>query len=403
VTSNITLPRIAAFRGRFGLVDREAERRTAATFRDRLHIRTTSLDTPVGNLSGGNQQKAMLAKWLSVTPRVLVLDEPTSSLGRKDALRLFEVIADLARQGHAVVYISHFIEEVKQVADRIVILRDGRVAGGGRAVDLPAPAIVSLMVGRAVEDMYPRTPRQRGELLLEATGFAGGSFALHRGEVLGIAGLVGAGRTRLLRSIFGLDAVKSGRVHVGAWTGVPDPRGQWQRGIGFLSEDRKGEGLALRLSVAHNLTASRLTGLGPGPFVVPSRMDQAASTWIDRVGIVCGGPRQSAGELSGGNQQKVALARLLHHDVDVLILDEPTRGIDVGSKAQIYRVLESLVTAASRSPKAVLLVSSYLPELLALCDRIAVMRRGILGQARPATDWDEHRLMMDATGAGDST
>jgi ribose transport system ATP-binding protein len=331
-----------------------------------------------------------------------VLDEPTSSLGRKDALRLFEVIADLARQGHAVVYISHFIEEVKQVADRIVVLRDGRVAGAGRAADLPAAVIVSLMVGRAVEDMYPRTPRQRGELLLEATGFADGSFALHRGEVLGIAGLVGAGRTRLLRSIFGLDPVKSGRVRVGAWTGVPDPRGQWQRGVGFLSEDRKGEGLALGLSVAHNLTASRLTRLGPGPFVVPSRMDAAASAWIDRFGIVCSGPRQPAGDLSGGNQQKVAFARLLHHDVDVLILDEPTRGIDVGSKAQIYRILDSLVTAPSRSPKAVLLVSSYLPELLALCDRIAVMRRGRLGQARPATDWDEHRLMMDATGAGDA-
>jgi ribose transport system ATP-binding protein len=220
--------------------------------------------------------------------------------------------------------------------------------------------------------------------------------------VLGIAGLVGAGRTRLLRSIFGLEPVATGRVRVGHWSGAPDPRGQWQRGVGFLSEDRKEEGLALGLSVAHNLTASRLSGLGPGPIVIPSRMNTAASRWIERFGIVCKGPQQETAALSGGNQQKVAFARLLHHDVDVLVLDEPTRGIDVGSKAQIYQMLDSLVSARSPSPKAVLLVSSYLPELLALCDRIAVMRRGRLGSPRPATDWDEHRLMMAATGAGDA-
>jgi ribose transport system ATP-binding protein len=168
----------------------------------------------------------------------------------------------------------------------------------------------------------------------------------------------------------------------------------------MLSEDRKDEGLALGLSVAENLTASRLAGLGPGMLVLPDRQNAAAARWIDRMGIRCLGPRQPTAELSGGNQQKVALARLLHHDVDVLLLDEPTRGIDVGSKAQIYALLDRLVSSEQRPPKAVLLVSSYLPELLGLCDRIAVMRRGRLGPARPAAEWDEHRLMMDATGAG---
>jgi ribose transport system ATP-binding protein len=168
----------------------------------------------------------------------------------------------------------------------------------------------------------------------------------------------------------------------------------------MLSEDRKGEGLAMGLSVADNLTASRLRDLGPGPIVLPAKQDAAAARWIDRVSIRCAGPRQPIQELSGGNQQKVALARLLHHGVEVLVLDEPTRGIDVGSKAQIYALMDQLVSEPSR-PRAILLVSSYLPELLGLCDRIAVMRRGRLTPPRPASDWDEHALMLAATtGAG---
>jgi ribose transport system ATP-binding protein len=169
----------------------------------------------------------------------------------------------------------------------------------------------------------------------------------------------------------------------------------------MLSEDRKGEGLALGLSIADNLTLSRLERLGPGPTVMPARQDSASRRWIDRLGIRCRGPRQAVAELSGGNQQKVALARLLHHDVDVLVLDEPTRGIDVASKAEIYALIDALASgesAAGGRAKAVLIVSSYLPELLGLCDRIAVMHRGRLRPARPAGELDEHRLMLEATG-----
>jgi ribose transport system ATP-binding protein len=168
--------------------------------------------------------------------------------------------------------------------------------------------------------------------------------------------------------------------------------------MGMLSEDRGGEGLAAGLSVADNLTGSRLDGLGPGVFVWPSRQDAAAKRWIDRLAIRCAGPRQPVAELSGGNQQKVAVGRLLHHDVDVLILDEPTRGIDVASKAEIYRLIDELVSAGGKR-KGVLLVSSYLPELLGVCDRIAVMSRGRLGPARPVEEWTEHSLLMDASGA----
>jgi ribose transport system ATP-binding protein len=191
-------------------------------------------------------------------------------------------------------------------------------------------------------------------------------------------------------------------VLVGAWSGLPTPRIQLSHGVGMLSEDRKGEGLAIDLPVSHNLTMSHLEGLGPGPFVLPGRMSGVARVWIERLGIRCSDPAQPVGELSGGNQQKVALARLLHHDVDVLVLDEPTRGIDVGSKAQIYSLMDALVATSAPRPRAVLLVSSYLPEIIGLCDRVAVMRRGRLGPARPVEGLTEHDLMMEATGAEDA-
>ena len=386
-----------------GLVDWPQVRRTAGEALTRLGHGDLPLDAPAGHLSIALQQIVEIARALAVGSRVLVLDEPTSSLGREDTRRLFAVIAQLKREGCAIVYISHFIEEVKVVADRIVVLRDGRVAGAA-APDTPATAVVSLMVGRTVDDLYPRSPRQRADAILEVDAFGPGSatFSLHRGEIFGIAGLLGAGRTRLLRSLFGLEPVREGRVRLAAWTGRPAPRNRWANGMGMLSEDRKGESLAVGLTVSDNLTLSRLERLGPGPLVIPSRQDAAGRTWIERLAIGCRGPRQPVAELSGGNQQKVALARLLHHDVDVLALDEPTRGIDVASKAQIYSLLDALVSTQSDRPRAILLVSSYVPELLGLCDRIAIMRRGRLGSPRPASELTEHQIVMEATGAEDA-
>jgi ribose transport system ATP-binding protein len=361
------------------------------------------LDAAAADLSVASQQMVEVARALATGARVLVMDEPTSSLGRHDARRLFEVIAQLQREGHAIVYISHFIEEVKEIATRIVVLRDGRTAAALPG-DAAASEIVSAMVGRDVSDLYPRSSRRAGEALLTVDHFGPGGvgFTLRRGEILGIAGLLGAGRTRLIRSLFGLEPVRAGRVTLAAWTGTPHPRTQWMHRIGMLSEDRKGEGLASSLSVADNLTLSSLGALGPGPLVLPRRQETAARRWMERLGIRAQSPRQAVAELSGGNQQKVALARLLHHDVDVLLLDEPTRGIDIGSKAQIYELLDSLVAESAVRPRAVLLVSSYFPELIGLSDRIAVMRRGRLGPARPAAEWSEHDLVLEATAAEDA-
>jgi ribose transport system ATP-binding protein len=217
----------------------------------------------------------------------------------------------------------------------------------------------------------------------------------------------------MLRTLFGLEPVRSGRVRVGAYGGrassgrpgaspPANPATRWQQGMGMVSEDRTDEGLAADLSIADNLTLSRLEGLGPGFMVWPSRQDSAAAGWIERLGIRAAGPRQPARALSGGSQQKLAVARLLHHEVDVLLLDEPTRGIDVASKAQIYALVDALVSEPGARARAVLLVSSYLPELLGVCDRIAVMSRGRLGPARPVSEWSEHALLMAASGAAEA-
>ena len=395
---------------RWGVLDRAGMRKAAAAALAELGRPDIRPEQPVADLSVADQQIVEIARAIAVGCRVLVLDEPTSTLGRGDVERLFALIARLRARGHSVVYISHFIDEVREVCDRIVVLRDGRVAGGGPATMTP-DEIVRLMVGRTIEDLFPRTPRHPSEPLLEVDEFVPGSatFTLHRGEILGIAGLVGAGRTELLRAIFGLDSVRAGRVRVGhvrpsdyRAQGAASPHHRWMQGMGMVSEDRKGEGVALGLNIADNLTLTRLSGLGPASLVLPARQHSAAATWVERLGIKSRGTRQAVGELSGGNQQKVALARLLHHDVDVLLLDEPTRGIDVGSKAQIYAMVDALVAGAQtdgRAPRAILLVSSYIPELIGLCDRIAVMRRGRLSAPRPVGEWDAHSLMRAATGA----
>ncbi|HEV8377342.1 MAG TPA: sugar ABC transporter ATP-binding protein, partial [Tepidisphaeraceae bacterium] len=372
-------------------------RRRAGDAMQQLGRPDIPLDVPVGRLSLAQRQLVEIARAIAIGCRVLVLDEPTSSLSKDDMGHLFELVRRLRAQGHAIVYISHFLEELKQISDRFLVLRDGKTVGGGATSEASTDHIVSLMVGRRVEDLYPRSPRTPGEVILDIRNLSGAikprtaSLQLRRGEILGIAGLVGAGRTELLRAIFGLDRVKSGSVRVALYQGPASPSARWDQQVGMVSEDRKSEGLAVDLSVADNLTLSKLPSL-----VFPSDQNSSTINWINRLGIRCRNPLQKVHDLSGGNQQKVALARLLHHDVDVLLLDEPTRGIDVGSKAEIYRIIDQLAS----SGKAILMVSSYLPELLGVCDRIAVMHRGVLGEARPATDLDEHRIMLEATGAG---
>jgi len=395
---NIALGREAT---RFGLLDRRRSRGMASEAMAALGHGDIDLDRPVRTLPVAIQQVVEIARAMSQTgARVLILDEPTSSLGAHDVGRLFAIIDRLRNAGVSVIYISHVLEEVLKISDRYTVLRDGATVGSAAAAGASASAIVSLMTGREVGKVFPRSARTPGAVRLEVHDLEGhplpraATLELRGGEVLGIAGLVGAGRTELLRAVFGLAAVRRGEVRVAAYGGPGSPWHRLSQGVGLLSEDRKGEGLAVNMSVADNVTLSRLSGLGPARLILPSRQDAAAGRWIDRLRIRTPSPRQAAWQLSGGNQQKVAFARLLHHDADVLLLDEPTRGIDVGSKAEIYEWIDRLAAQG----KAVLMVSSYVPELIGVCDRVAVMARGVLGPARPVSALTEHGVLMEAMG-----
>ncbi|HVX84724.1 MAG TPA: sugar ABC transporter ATP-binding protein [Phycisphaerae bacterium] len=364
---------------------------------------------PVAGLSPATQQIIEIARALAIGCSVLVLDEPTSSLTQTDVAAMFDVIRRLKAQGKGIVYISHFLEEVRTIADRFTVLRDGKTVGSGDAPSTPATRMVELMVGRSVEQLYPRSPRHPGDEVLRIENLSGevkpvgASIALWRGEVLGIAGLIGAGRTELLRAVFGLDRIRAGTVKLAINRPLSlqqaSPAGMWKASVGMLSEDRKTEGLALTMSIADNLTLSDLAPLGPPGLIFPARQRSIARKWAWALAVKCRDVAQPIGDLSGGNQQKVAIARLLHHDVDVLLLDEPTRGIDVASKAAIYQLIDDLAAGkGGGKPKAVLVVSSYFPELLGICDRIAVMSRGVLGPAKPVEEWTEHALVLAATG-----
>ena len=380
----------------------EMRRRAAAALAEvgRPDIRP---DARAGDLGIAEQQLVEIARSVALGCRVLVLDEPTSSLARHDIENLFAMLRRLKLRGIGVIYISHFLEEVRAIAERFVVLRDGASVGHGVTSDTTDEQIIRLMVGRDVDDLYPHRPHARGEAVLELSNLASGrrpkdaSLTLHRGEVFGVAGLVGAGRTEMLRAVFGLSPVTSGRVRVAAAGGAASPGRRWKQGVGMVSEDRKTEGLALNLSIADNVTLSKQTGLGPFGLVLPGRQKKVSEPWLSKLAVKCRGAGQPVGDLSGGNQQKVAIARLLHHDVDVLLLDEPTRGVDIGAKALIYRLIDELAAGDDGRPsRAVLVVSSYLPELLGICDRIAVMNNGVLGPARPKAEWDEHRLIAEA-------
>ncbi len=356
--------------------------------------------TPVSTLSIAAKQLVEIARAMVHDAPVIVFDEPTSSLGIQDIEHLFGVIRRLRSDGRAVVYISHFLEEVRQVADSWTVLRDGEVVGEGEMEDTSTEELVQQMIGRRLEEMYPEVPRSRGEQLLEvvelqtSTGLQSASLQLHRGEVLGIAGLVGSGRSELLRGIYGLDPVTSGAVSRVGSGGKPDPTDSIAAGIGLASEDRKEEGLALDLSLATNMTLGSYSHRSIFSLLGLKKERQQVRSRMEQFNIRSHGPDQMVRTLSGGNQQKVALARLVHLDVDAVLLDEPTRGIDVGSKSEIFRWIGELAA----SGKGILVVSSSMQELLGICDQIQVMHRGVLGAARPVEKWDEHSLMVEAVG-----
>lgn len=400
VAENIVLG-IEPTRGRFGILDHAASRAMAEHALSRLTRdgRDIPLWRRAGDLSIADQQIVEIARALAAGQcqaggaKLLVLDEPTSSLGKADAQRLFAQLADLKASGLSFILVTHFLGDVRDHADRYTVLRDGRSQAEGDPRATPSEAIVREMLGRELEAALATSSaraesgveREEAEpaILLEVEELAGenkptrATFRLRRGEVFGIAGLVGAGRTELLRTLAGLDRVRSGRIR---WLG--------SGGVGLLSEDRGGEGLMLGRSIGENVT---LSPRGPW-FMPPRKASEAGERAIAELNIRARGGDQPVGELSGGNQQKVQVARLLREDFDVLLIDEPTRGIDVASKAQIL----ALVRQVAEKGKAIVLVSSQFDELMATCDRIAVLRGGALLPSKPVRDWSEEALLLEA-------
>jgi ribose transport system ATP-binding protein len=398
VEANITLGQEARH---LGFLQQRKNREKARQLLEQLEHGDLPLDTLVGSLRPAARQIVEIARALMTGVRIFVLDEPTSTLGRADVERLFALVRRLRAQGICVVYISHFLEEIEAITDRVTILRDGRSISTAPSATLSRHQIIEQMVGRALVEQFPERHSTPGEIILRVSHLAGPalprdcSLELRRGEIFGIGGIVGAGRTELVRSIFGLQPVKRGEVVVRAYKSAPAaPQQRIVEGLGYVSEDRKHEGLAIDQSIADNLTYSKLTSYRRLGLLRLGQRQKTVTDLLGRLRVKFHSPNQCVGELSGGNQQKVALGRLLHQNADVWLLDEPTRGVDIGSKAEIYRLMRDLAAQG----KAILFVSSYLPELLGVCDRLAVMYQGKLSAARPITSWTSADIMRIATG-----
>jgi ribose transport system ATP-binding protein len=362
----------------------------------------------VGDLSVAARQIVEISRALAANARIILMDEPTSSLQREDVAHLFTLIRKLSADGISVIYISHFLEEVRQISDRFTVLRDGRSVASGEIANVNDDELIAKMVGRAQQNLFPVRSQTAAQIetILEVQNLAAppllknASFELRRGEILGIAGLMGSGRTPLLRTIFGLERPESGTIKVNKKSlpnGRSTPAMRLIEGLGYLSEDRKGDGLTLNQSIADNVTVTRFNSCSRWGWLDLGAQRKQTEKLVNALKIRTRGVQQSVESLSGGNQQKVIVARLLHQDADVLLLDEPTRGIDIGSKAQVYETIAALAA----QNKAVLMVSSYLPELFGMCDRLAVMSRGKLSEVKPIDQWTPESVLQAAIAAAD--
>lgn len=390
---------------RAGVLDRNRLRqRTNEVLATFNHPEITP-EARVADLSIAACQIVEICRAIAAHARVILMDEPTSSLQRDDVQRLFSVIRKFAAQGITIVYISHFLEEVREIADNFTVLRDGRSVATGAIASVSDDELIAHMVGRPIEALFPARRRAESpETILDVQDLSAppdvkhASFQLRRGEILGVAGLMGSGRTELIRSLFAIDRPAGGSISVkGRSLNLrrATTADRLAGSFAYLSEDRKGEGLALALSIGDNVTITRFNSCSRFGWLSVARQRAQTQTLIQSLSVKARNADQPVATLSGGNQQKVALARLMHQDADILLLDEPTRGIDIGSKAVVYQT----IAACTEKGKAVLMVSSYLPELFGMCDRLAVMSRGHLSETRPISEWTPESVMQAAIGS----
>jgi rhamnose transport system ATP-binding protein len=409
VAENLLMGQLPARRG----ITRPAElRRRATAMLERVGLDWLDPGAEVATLSLAVQQLVEIAKVLGASPKVLIFDEPTTALSESETKALLARIHQLRDEGHAIMYVSHHLEEMFDIGDRVTVLRDGGLVTSQPMSDFDHDSLIASMVGRRIESLYPATSRTVGEPRLEVRGLqpegaagVGGepiSFEVRAGEIVGIAGLLGSGRSELLRAIFGADPVNGGEIEIdGARVPAGSPRRAVQAGLGLLTEDRKRLGLLLELSIRENASLAHIDEISRFGIVDRTRERNIVDQYLGGLKLRAGSWEQPVSSLSGGNQQKVLLARWLATHAKVLMFDEPTKGVDVGAKAEIYKVIGDLAAEGL----GVVVVSSYLPEVLGLADRVLVMREGtVAGElaAKGATEEDVLALASTSTSAATS-
>jgi ribose transport system ATP-binding protein len=400
VAENLLLDRLPA---RAGFVRRRTLNRLAEERLARLGLNDLAPDTPVGALGLGHQQLVEIARGLLGDVRVLILDEPTAMLTAPEVSRLFGQLEQLTARGVAILYITHRLDELRRVADRVVVLRDGALVADRPAARFEHDDIVRAMAGGDAGPETERVRRPAGAATLRVQGLTRGTrvrdvtLTAHAGEVLGLAGLVGAGRTELLRLVFGADRPTAGTIHLrgGPAARLDTPMDAVAQGIGLVPEDRKSQGLLLSQSLESNITVTDLRPVSRGGFLLPRLARELAERLARRLRIRAQDVSQAVAELSGGNQQKALLARWLHRDCDILLLDEPTRGVDIGARRDMYAEIDALAAAG----RTLVVVSSDLRELMLLCDRIAVLSAGRLAGVFERGTWSEEGLLSAAFSA----
>ena len=381
-----------------GLISRAAEKRRARELLDHVGLDVDPARR-AGSLSVAAQQRVEIAKALAIDAKVVIMDEPTATLTEREIEGLFEVIRDLVRHEIAVLYISHRLDELSEIADRVTVMRDGRMVETLEKEQIDERELVRLMVGREIDNLYPKADVEISGVLLRVKGLTRRgvlrdcSFEVRAGEILGFAGLMGAGRTELARAVFAADAIDAGRIELdGRELRLHSPRDAIDAGIGYVTEDRKGEGLALQLAVEPNITLAAVPGRAA--WIDRRAERRAAERRAGELDIRARSLRTPVQTLSGGNQQKVVIAKWLQTDARVLFFDEPARGIDVGTKAELFKLLGEL----ARDGRAIVLISSYLPELIHMCDRVLVLRDGEIAGELGRDELSEERIAELATG-----
>lgn len=360
-------------------------------------------EKPAGTFGMGVQQMIEIAKAVLIDAKMIIMDEPTSSLGEKEVAQLMKTCRELRDRGIGIVFVSHKLEELFELCDRVEVIRDGQYIDTRDIKDWTNDSLIAAMVGRTLDNLFPKEFGTKGEVALKAEHLMEGgvlddvSFEAYNGQVLGFAGLVGAGRTETMRAIFGADPLDSGKIFIhGKEVKIKTPRHAIQNGIAFLTEDRKGQGLVLQESIRNNVILANMKGFTSGLFLNDKKISEATETNIRDLRIKTPSADEIVGQLSGGNQQKVVIGKWVNTDADIFIFDEPTRGIDVGAKIEVYNVMNRLV----KEGKCVIMISSEMPEILGMSDRVIVMRGGRVMATvdRDSKHFNQESLMKAAWG-----